>query len=302
MQKASFETFDEASYQKELAEKRATLVKEPLIQAFLTKNHLKIEDIPNLSLFKEYLKSQQECVNCHGLNECVKTHPGQRMSVEYNGILVPVCEHCPYYYAKQEHDSHLKYFVYSDIPENLQNVFLSTMKVDNNEDARKLFILLNQIILGEFDKGLYIYGNFGVGKTYSCIAFLNELARKHHKVAFVKMNDFANKMRNLAIKDNDQMHDILDRLKEVPYLVIDDIGAETTTSFIRDDLLFNILDYRMSHNLMTIFTSNHSLKTLYDAFLYDKNQNRDDLKAGRLMERIRTLGLEFHLSGNNHRV
>ena len=302
MQKASFEQFDEESYRKELAAKREALLKEPLISDFLAKNHLKIEDIPNLSLFKEYLKSYQECANCHGLNECVKENPGQRMSIDYNGILVPVCEHCPYYYAKQEHDSHLKYFVYSDVPTNLQNVFLSTMQVDANEDARKLYVLLNQIVAGEFNRGLYIYGMFGVGKTYSCIAFLNELARKHKKVAFVKMNEFASKMRNLVIKDNDLKNDICDRLKEVPYLVIDDIGAETTTSFIRDDLLFNILDYRMGHNLITIFTSNHSLKTLHEAFLYDNHQNRDDLKAGRLVERIRTLGLEFHLSGNNHRM
>ena len=46
--------------------------------------------------------------------------------------------------------------------------------------------------------------------------------------------------------------DILDDLKEVDYLVLDDIGAESMSGFVRDDILFNILDYRMENKLITI--------------------------------------------------
>lgn len=302
MKTLDFKEFDEEAYRKELIQKRASLVKEPLIQEFLNKNQLRIEDISNITLLEEYLRSYQECARCHSLSECVKTNEGRRMSIEYNGgVIIPVCEYCKYYQERQAADEHLRYFVYNDIPDIYKNVFLSNIKVLENIDAKKLFVLLNQIIKGEYHNGLYIYGAFGVGKTYSCIAFANELALQHKKVAFVKMNDFANKIRVLVTKDSNKMYDIVESLKEVPYLVIDDIGAESITAFVRDDLLFNILDYRMSHNLLTVFTSNHSQKTLLDTFTYDKNGNRDELKAGRLLERIRKLGLEFYLSGENHR-
>ena len=97
------------------------------------------------------------------------------------------------------------------------------------------------------------------------------------------------------------MERIVDDLKEVDYLVLDDIGAESMSGFVRDDILFNILDYRMENKLITIFTSNHTMKTLREAFIYDKNNNKDTLKGERLLERVRVLTYEQHLGGVNLR-
>lgn len=303
MQRLRFDSFDEEKYQKELFEKRQQLRQEPLVTAFLDKHQIKLEDISNLSLFYDYLKSMHECEHCLGLNHCSKEKSGQRMSLDYDGVLMRVCEFCPFALEKQANEKHLKNYVYSDVPSNMLNIFLSEIEVDrNNQDACRLFVVLNQIIEGKFNQGLYIYGSFGTGKTYMCVAFLNELARKGQKVAFLKVNDFANHMRALVINDKDKFDLTLSRIKEVPYLVLDDIGAESTTAFVRDDVLFNLLDYRMEHHLLTLFTSNHSLKTLGDTFLYDKNLNREDIKALRLMERIKYLGsTEFVLRGEDLR-
>ena len=82
MQRLQFDGFDEETYQKELLEKCQQLSKEPLVRAFLEKHQVKLEDISNLSLFYDYLKSIHECEGCLGLNHCVKEKPGQRMSLD----------------------------------------------------------------------------------------------------------------------------------------------------------------------------------------------------------------------------
>ena len=48
----------------------------------------------------------------------------------------------------------------------------------------------------------------------------------------------------------DQVGEKLDAVK-IPILMIDDIGAESMTSWIRDDVLSVILQYRMQEQLVT---------------------------------------------------
>ncbi len=53
----------------------------------------------------------------------------------------------------------------------------------------------------------------------------------------------------------------IDAVKEAEVLVLDDIGAEQF-SWIRDDVLQVILQYRMIEELPTFFTSNYSFADL----------------------------------------
>ena len=302
MQKLSFPDIE----YKEDPKRRNDLAKEPKIKTLLDDLGIDIKDVDRLSLLEDYLLNNRKCDGCKGLNECRQEVKGQRIAISYDGVIFDELEYCPYYRKALDENSYLSNLVYSDIPQRLSRLTLDDLKaemhsLDSKDDRLRLFVLLSKIAGGESSKGLYIYGSFGVGKTYMCIAFMNTILKNGKRGAFVKVNNFINRMRKLIVTDDQEYEDILDAIKNVPYLILDDIGSETISAYSRDDLLFNILDYRMERDLLCLFTSNLGIDDLEKMLTYDKNNNAESLKAKRLMERIKYLAYPFHLSGENRR-
>lgn len=273
--------------------------KDAYIQNFLMKHGLK-EDVLDHSfrIFNEVYTSRLLCQNCKSLNECSQKSKGQCLALAYDHILFNEIEYCAYLKAENNSQAYLKNYIYSDIPEDLKGLLIEDLMTSTNDKA--LLFALTQIIKGE-NKGLYIYGDMGVGKTYHTIAFLNSLAKRGKDVAFVKTNDFINKARKLVINDPEAFEELVQSLKMVSYLVLDDIGSESVSSFGRDDLLFDILDYRMEHHKLTLFTSNHDLTSLLEHYAYDKKERQEQLKARRLLERIEVLAKTHLMTGKNRR-
>ncbi|MCT7885800.1 MAG: primosomal protein DnaI, partial [Lactobacillus iners] len=83
-------------------------------------------------------------------------------------------------------------------------------------------------------------------------------------------------------------------------VIFDDIGAESLTEWSRDEVLGVILQRRMDNQLPTFFTSNMNFDALTIHFAQVKN-SYDDVKAKRLMERIRCLSKEVFVGGENRR-
>ena len=153
---------------------------------------------------------------------------------------------------------------------------------------------------GQFRKGLYLYGSFGVGKTYLLGAIANSLAEQGISSTMLHFPSFAVSMK-AAIRDNSTA-ERLDVVKEAPILMIDDIGADAMSAWIRDDILAVILEYRMQQELPTFFSSNFSMDQLEAEHLAIDNQgNEEPLKAKRIMERIRFLSTETAMMGDNLR-
>lgn len=153
---------------------------------------------------------------------------------------------------------------------------------------------------GHFQKGLYLYGKFGVGKTYLLGALANELAKRQIATTVLHMPSFAVEMRN-SIKTNATGEKIA-AVESAPILMIDDIGADTMSSWVRDDVLGVILEYRMQEELPTFFSSNFSMQELEDDHLaINANGDHEPVKAERLMERIKYLSVEMQMSGTNYR-
>ena len=148
-------------------------------------------------------------------------------------------------------------------------------------------------------KGLYIYGDMGVGKSIMLAAMAHELSEtKKVATTIIHYPSFAIDVRN-GIKDN-SVKEQIDAVKEAEVLVLDDIGAEQFSSWIRDDVLQVILQYRMIEELPTFFTSNYSFADL-EAKLSNGRQGDETWQAKRVMERIRFLAKEVHLKGVNRR-
>ena len=148
-------------------------------------------------------------------------------------------------------------------------------------------------------KGLYIYGDMGVGKSFMLAAMAHELSEtKKVTTTIIHYPSFTIEVKN-GIKDG-SVKEQIDAVKQAEVLVLDDIGAEQFSSWIRDDVLQVILQHRMIEELPTFFTSNYSFADL-EAKLSNGRQGDETWQAKRVMERIRFLAKEVHLKGVNRR-
>ena len=149
-------------------------------------------------------------------------------------------------------------------------------------------------------KGLYLYGDFGVGKSFMVAALAHDLSEKRGvSSTLLHYPSFVIDVKN-AIGDGN-VKTLVDELKLSEVLILDDIGAEQSTAWVRDEILQVILQYRMQENLPTFFTSNFNFEDLEKHFAKGKHGNDETWEARRVMERIRYLAEETRLEGVNRR-
>lgn len=150
-----------------------------------------------------------------------------------------------------------------------------------------------------FHQGLYLQGRFGVGKSYLLGAIANRLAELGFLTTFVHFPTFAVEMK--AAIGQDKVSEKLALIKKAEILMLDDIGAESMTSWIRDDILGVILQYRMQEQLATFFSSNLDWQALEAHLTVSQRGENEPLKAKRVMERIRYLAEEVSMTGSDRR-
>ena len=149
-------------------------------------------------------------------------------------------------------------------------------------------------------KGLYLYGDFGVGKSFMVAALAHDLSEKRGvSSTLLHYPSFVIDVKN-AIGDGN-VKTLVDEIKLSEVLILDDIGAEQSTAWVRDEILQVILQYRMQENLPTFFTSNFNFEELEQHFAKGKHGNDETWEARRIMERIRYLAEETRLEGVNRR-
>lgn len=187
-----------------------------------------------------------------------------------------------------------------NLPASLRQVTIDDLDFDDDyrfEVYKALDDFVEQV--GHNNKGLYLYGNFGIGKSYlmAYLAHRLSIARQLsttmlHYPTFVV--DIKNAIKDASVKEK------IDQIKTAEVLVLDDIGAEQHSPWVRDDVLQVILQYRMQENLPTFFTSNFSFADLERHFAAGRTGD-ETWQAKRVMERIRFLATEIHLQGVNRR-
>lgn len=150
-----------------------------------------------------------------------------------------------------------------------------------------------------FHKGLYLVGSFGVGKTYLLGAIARDLAEAGYTSTLLHFPSFAVDMKQSIKKD--EVGEKLDAVKSAAILMLDDVGADAMSSWIRDDIFGVILQYRMQEQLPTFFSSNFTMNELEQHLSVTQRGEEEPLKAKRLMERIRYLSQEIEMTGRNRR-
>ncbi|KIS04079.1 primosomal protein DnaI [Paucilactobacillus wasatchensis] len=232
--------------------------------------------------------------------------PGYRPTLVLNKNLIDVSYVPTNELLAQQAQTALKHRVRSiSMPKLIKSASFDQFDMDNASRNQALmqaneFVASYRQHKDQFQPGLYLYGSFGVGKTYLLGAIANELAKYNVTTTMIHFPSFAVEMKN-AIGDNNTGNKI-ESIKKSPILMLDDIGADAMSAWIRDDVLGVILEYRMQAELPTFFSSNFSM-TDFESEHLAVNQRGDvePLKAKRIMERIRFLAREVTMTGDNRR-
>ena len=245
------------------------------------------------------------CDNCKGLGYCPYDIIGLRkVAVANNNVINFMYKKCAY---KEKDDKEKEYlnniYIYKMPKEIREASFKSVYKDDSSrlETIKYLKNFYDNYKKNEKSKGLYLYGNFGCGKTYLISALFNELAKKNIKSTIIYFPELLRSLKASFSNTEENYEEKFSKVKEANLLLLDDIGAEKLSDWARDEVLGVILQYRMEENLPTFFTSNLSLKELEEHLQIGKS-SEDKIKARRIIERIKYLTNELEMNSINRRV
>ena len=253
------------------------------------------------SSLEESCEEFYNCKNCKNLENCPNKIKGYCYTAIDNGNVITFSyDTCPKMDKKLKEDSYKENLDLYELPKEIKDA--SFKDIYKDDKARIPIIKYFKEFIDNYNnedkpKGIYLNGSFGSGKTYLIASLFNEMAKKGVRSILVYYPDF---LLNLKTSFSNDFSEKIDQTKKVPLLLLDDIGAENTSPWSRDEILGPILQYRMENNLPTFFTSNLTLNELEKA-LATTSSGVDKVKAKRIMERIKQLTVNLELVSKNRR-
>ncbi|OPA77841.1 DNA replication protein [Paenibacillus selenitireducens] len=250
-----------------------------------------------------YAQSCTRCRSCPGLEDCRNEMSGHRL-VPVPDQLKPdllnfALRPCKLQEASMKQLQIQKLIRCHNVKDYIKNSIFDDLDIDQRKAAIVECIrFCNDFKPNETKEGLYLYGSYGVGKSRIAGAIANELAKQGVDVALVYVPDFLEEMKD-SISDNTVQQKV-DALKRVTVLILDDIGAETNSSWTRDGIISAILNDRME-KFTTIYTSNLTMNELNSHFAKTTKEGINQKKADRLLERIEPFVKVVPVIGRNRR-
>lgn len=275
------------------------IMKDPDVAAFIQQESLSPEELNrSISKFNQYITERDKFLR-GDTDYIAKGY--KPILVMNHGYADVSYEETPELIAAEKEAAIKNRLKLINLPASLKKVSFA----DVDADDEKRFTVFQRLV--EFSeayptvrKGLYLYGDFGVGKSFMVAALAHDLSEKRGvSSTLLHYPSFVIDAKN-AIGDGN-VKTLVDEIKLSEVLILDDIGAEQSTAWVRDEILQVILQYRMQENLPTFFTSNFDFEDLEKHFAKGKHGNDETWEARRVMERIRYLAEETRLEGVNRR-
>ena len=275
------------------------IMKDPDVAAFIQQESLTPEELNrSISKFNQYITERDKFLR-GDTDYIAKGY--KPILVMNHGYADVSYEETPELIAAEKEAAIKNRLKLINLPASLKKASLAQVDLD---DLGRLPIFEKLLAFVEqypaIQKGLYLYGDFGVGKSFMVAALAHDLSEKRGvSSTLLHYPSFVIDVKN-AIGDGN-VKTLVDELKLSEVLILDDIGAEQSTAWVRDEILQVILQYRMQENLPTFFTSNFNFEDLELHFAKGKHGNDETWEARRVMERIRYLAEETRLEGVNRR-
>ena len=106
------------------------------------------------------------------------------------------------------------------------------------------------------DRGLLLHGVTGCGKTHIAIGILHEVITRGHSGLYCNVTDLLTRLRHSYHSEAEEREErILEEADNVDLLVLDDMGAEAVTDWVRDRL-YLIVNRRYESQKLLIVTTN----------------------------------------------
>jgi primosomal protein DnaI len=245
-----------------------------------------------------YIISKEKCVGCKGVENCQQLNKGYSQSLFYEDDTFKLeRKPCTYQQVILEEKAKAERLQVIGIDLSLYNDELFT-----NTNRKSVLAKVKQVIVnyqkGLANKGFYLHGSYGSGKTYILANLAKILVSSNARVIFAYYPDLVRKIKGYIGKT--EFEEIIDELKNIEVLILDDFGGESPNSYIRDEVLLPILQERMAYNRLTFMSSNLNAEQVLE-HLAEGRTGVDMTRASRVWERMKVLMDWIELQDKNYR-
>ena len=251
---------------------------------------------------EEYKRELSECEGCTGL-PCQKKY-GMReckpvLSFQMGSAYVSYGE-CEYFKAKARQAKISQSFKMAKLPRKYIGKTFANYEV--NSGNKKAVELAREAV--KTRKGLYLYGNPGVGKTYLAAIIAQEQVKAGRTVIFGDVPSLLEDMRStFADKDSgNKLSEMMESLVRADVLILDDLGTESPTEWAVERL-YLIINQRYVEEKTVIVTTNFAPSEVKERLNNPKDRKSKGrfVTGDRIMSRLMEMCEGAMITGRDRR-
>lgn len=276
------------------------LLKDKMCKEVIDAFHLNREVVEEFWVdFLNYKEDLLQCVGCRSIKECPKVSKGMQREFHFeNGRVSLSLTPCRFGKEQFENQDILNHILLKNVSSKLLLTKSSDLTITKQKsgNGKNVILSLGQYAANPTKKGVFLYGNPGIGKSTIMGWLTRALVLNGYQCGYIHFPTFLMDLKNSFGEDG--IYESIELMKNLEYLVIDDIGGESVTTWSRDEVLSAVLAYRAQNGKATFFTSVYPLKDLKKYYVL---KNGDTLRVERLIDRMKAVSVEMELVGEDLR-